>query len=252
MASKENTPLFVPTDKPMSVAVFISGLGTNFEAIWKEQKLLEKSENNNYAKIDTVFTNVPNCTGAIKAKECEVSVLSLSSKSFFNLINKNPDDTETRKYYDASVVSLIEQVCSPDLIVLAGYRRKLSEVFFDKYENKIINLYPGDTTKDYLVTGVTASLQALRNNEKEIKCSVYIQKKDRRFGPVIAQSKPISLDGYNEKQVDQIDEKIRKDGEWKVFPFVVHELIGKGRVSIDSDNNIYIDGKMMSEKGYQL
>ena len=45
-------------------------------------------------------------------------------------------DVEGRKYYDACALTLIEQVCSPDLIVLAGFRRRLSGIFFNIYRNK--------------------------------------------------------------------------------------------------------------------
>ena len=49
-----------------------------------------------------------------------------------------------------------------------------------------------------------------------------------------------------------MQEKIRKQGEWRIYPYVVHQLIAKGRLGIDQNDNIYLDGKRMPEEGYQI
>ena len=75
-----------PGNQPMSVAVFLSGSGTNFIAIHEEQKRLQKKGEKNYGRIDLVFTNVPNCKGAQLAEEYGIPVANLSSKKFFEII----------------------------------------------------------------------------------------------------------------------------------------------------------------------
>jgi folate-dependent phosphoribosylglycinamide formyltransferase PurN len=241
-----------PDDKPMSVAVLLSGSGTNFVALHREQKRLESLGDKNYGRIDVVFTNMPGCKGAEKAVELGIPVVSLSSKSYFEVRRKNPDDDEIRDFYDASVISLIEDICIPDLIVLSGYRRRLGRFFMNRYRNKILNLYPGDTTKAYLVLGVDAPIQALRAGEKEIKCTVFLAREGERFGPAIVQSQPISLEEFSEMDLKEMQEKIRREGEWKIFPYAVHHLIAKGRVGIDEEGKIYVDGIKMPEEGYQF
>ena len=49
-----------------------------------------------------------------------------------------------------------------------------------------------------------------------------------------------------------MEEKIREQGEWKLFPFVVHDLIANGRVAIDGENNIYVDGRKTGKSGFSL
>ena len=49
-----------------------------------------------------------------------------------------------------------------------------------------------------------------------------------------------------------MEEKIREQGEWKLFPFVVHDLIANGRVAIDGENNIYVDGLQTGKSGFSL
>src|SRR3989304_3736931 len=220
--------LYKPNNEPISIAVLVSGTGTNLVALYEEQKRLERLGEKNYGRVDVVFTNVPNCKGAERAKEFGIPVVSLSSKSFFEILQKNPDNNEAREFYDAAAITLIEEVCKPDLVVLAGYRRRLGSIFISRYENRILNIYPGDITKTYLARG------------------------EERFGPAIIQSNQISLEGLKEEDIKEIEEKIRKEGEWIIYPFVVHHLIAKGRVGIDLEDNIYIDGTRMPNGGYQF
>lgn len=252
MSSSKIKLIYAPDENcPMIIAVFLSGSGTNFVALYEEQMRLQETGERLYGKIDAVFTNVSNSKGAEKAKKLGIPVVRLISKAYFEAIGKDPNDEKVRNYYDAASIALVEQVCSPDLIVLAGYRRRLGSLFLSRYNNRVINLYPGDVTKDYLIKGVDASVQALQVGEDSIKCTVYIQKDKERFGPAIAQSAPISLMGFNESDKELMNAKIRKKGEWEVLPFTVHHLLARGRVGIDSKGNIYVDGEKMGYRGYQ-
>lgn len=238
---------------PMKIAVFASGSGTNFEKIYEKQKEMESQNILNYAEISLVFSNNPKAVVLSKAESFGIKGISLSSKNFFNLLEKKPDDENLREAYDAAVITLIEQYLEPDIIVLAGYRRKLSSLFIDRYINKIINLYPGDITKDYLVAGKQAYLQAIENGEKSIRCTCYVENDQSiRFGPAIAQSKEISLRNCSLEDSSKLSIKIREEGEWQLFPYVVHNLIANGRVGIDKEKNILIDNKKMGLKGLQL
>jgi len=239
------------SEGPMSVAVFLSGTGTNFTAVYEEQKRLELKGAAHYGRVDAVFTNAPKCKGALRAAEEGIPVLSLSSSRYFDALGRSADDQDARDYYDAASITLVEQACAPDIIVLAGYRRRLGSKLLKRYENRVINLYPGDITKDYLVRGIDASVQALRAGEKSISCTVFLQKENERFGPALVRSQPVSLKGFREKDADALNERIRSEGEWKIYPFAVHELIAGGRVGIDPDDNTYVDGVRVGTGGYQ-
>ena len=239
--SAEIHTIYEPSgEEPMSVAVFLSGSGTNFTAIHEEQKNLQKAGESRYGRIDAVFTNAPKCKGAQNAAVEGIPVFSLGSSRYFDALGKSTDDDEARDYYDAASITLIEQVCAPDIIVLAGYRRRLGAMLLNRYKNRVINLYPGDITKDYLVRGIDAPVQALRAGEKSISCTVFLQKENERFGPALVMSRPISLRGFREKDADALNERIRREGEWKIFPFAVHDLFARGRVGIDAEDNVYV------------
>ena len=244
-------PIFSASDEPMKVAVLLSGSGTNFIAIYEEGKRLAGAAGKPCATIEAVFTNVPGCVGALKAAELGIPVLSLDSKLFFSSLGKNPDDETGRDYFDAAAVAMLEDICRPDLIVLAGYRRRLGGVILERYRNRVVNLYPGDITKGYLIRGVDASVQAIRAGEGSIKCTVYLERAGERFGPALVQSEPIPLTGYKEEDAEAVNELIRSRGEWRIFPYAVHRLIAGGRLGIDGDDNVYLDGGKLGKEGYQ-
>ncbi len=247
------TPLYPDTARPMKILVLASGRGTNFEKIHSRQMELEQSGQINCGTIEHVFSNDPEAPVLAKAKALKIETSSISSEKFFADIGKPPSDEGGRVLYDSAVISLIEEALEPDIVVLAGYRRRLSRLFTERFANRILNLYPGDTTKDYLVRGKSACVQALENGEKTIRCTVYLENDPEvRFGTVVAQSADISLEGFGAADGAAMEEKIREQGEWKLFPFVVHDLIANGRVAIDGENNIYVDGRETGKCGFSL
>ena len=248
------TPLYSDTSRPMKILVLASGRGTNFEKIHSRQIELEQDGGGkNYGAVEHVFSNSHEAPVLEKAEALGIETSSISSEKFFAALGKTPSDESGRVLYDSAVISHIEGLFEPDLVVLAGYRRRLGHLFTERFPNRIVNLYPGDTTRDYLVRGKNACVQALENGERAIRCTVYLENNpETRFGAVIAQSADISLEGFGTGDVAAMEEKIREQGEWKLFPFVVHDLIANGRVAIDEENNIYVDGQKTGESGFSL
>lgn len=247
------TPLYSDTRRPMKILVLASGRGTNFEKIHSRQMELEQGERENCGSIEHVFSNSPEAAVLAKAEALGIETSSVSSEKFFAALGKHPSDEGGRALYDSAVISHIEGLFEPDLVVLAGYRRRLSRLFTERFPNRILNLYPGDTAKDYLVRGKSACVQAIENGERTIRCTVYLENDPEiRFGTVIAQSADISLEGFGIDDGAAMDERIREQGEWRLFPFVVHDLVANGRVSIDKENNIYVDGSKMEKSGFSL
>lgn len=247
------TPLYSDTARPMKILVLASGRGTNFEKIRSRQVELKRDGQKNYGTVEHVFSNDPGAPVLAKAKALRIGTSSVSSGKFFADIGKPPSDEGGRILYDSAVISLIEEVFEPDLVVLAGYRRRLSRLFTERFPNRILNLYPGDTTRDYLARGKSACVQAIENGEKTIRCTVYLENDpETRFGTVVAQSAEISLEGFGAGDGAAMEERIREQGEWRLFPFAVHDLIANGRVAIDEGKNIYVDGSRMGKSGFSL
>lgn len=109
----------------MNVAVFISGGGTNLQAIIDAIK-----ENKINGKIKLVFSNRKNAYGLIRAQNESIDTFYLNRKKFFS-----------NEEYDERILEELERK-NIDLIVLAGYLNILSSKFVSKYSNRIINIHP--------------------------------------------------------------------------------------------------------------
>jgi hypothetical protein len=48
-----------------------------------------------------------------------------------------------------------------------------------------------------------------------------------------------------------LQEALKVAGDWKIYPFAVHDLIARGRVQIDG-STVYVDGRAMPEYGYRI
>lgn len=109
----------------LNIAVFISGGGTNLQAIIDAVK-----ENKINGKIELVFSNRKNAYGLVRAKNENIYTFYLNKKEF-----------SSNEEYDERLIEELEKR-NIDLIVLAGYLNILSSKLISKYSKKIINIHP--------------------------------------------------------------------------------------------------------------
>jgi len=57
--------------------------------------------------------------------------------------------------------------------------------------------------------------------------------------------------GMMETICKNLQEALKVSGDWKIYPFAVHDLIARGRVQIDG-RTVYVDGKPMPGYGYRM
>lgn len=108
-----------------NIAVFISGGGTNLQAI------INATENKEInAKIKLVFSNKKNAYGLERAKKANIETLYLNRKNF-------PKSEE----YDEEILKVLKEK-DIDLIVLAGYLGILTSKIISNYRGRIINIHP--------------------------------------------------------------------------------------------------------------
>jgi len=61
----------------------------------------------------------------------------------------------------------------------------------------------------------------------------------------------VELSGIMGTICSSLQDVLKVTGDWKIYPFAVHDLIAQGRVQI-ADRTVYIDGKEMPEYGYRI
>src|SRR4030066_2352208 len=108
-----------------NLAVLASGSGSNLQAIIdaiKKKKLK--------AQIKIVISNNSNAYALTRAKKNKIKALHLSHKQF-----------STEKEFDQKLISILKKE-KIDLVVLAGYMKKLSPKVVRAFKNKIVNIHP--------------------------------------------------------------------------------------------------------------
>jgi len=151
------------------IVIFISGRGSNMEAIIKE---VNSGILMGIAEIVLVFSNNQEAAGLKIAEKNGISTAYINSEG------------KNRKDYDNEVFEMIKNI-DFDYIVLAGYMRILSEMFVSKYSKRIINIHPADTTKHQ---GLHAYKWAFKNKLSETKITVHYVDSGVDTGEIIAQA----------------------------------------------------------------
>ena len=111
------------------IVVLISGRGSNFVAI-QETALREQWEETIGAKIVAVISNRPEAKGLELARGYGIEAVSLDHKLF-----------ETREAFEEKLLELVQSY-EPDLVVLAGFMRIITEGFVKHFPGKILNIHP--------------------------------------------------------------------------------------------------------------
>ena len=111
------------------IVVLISGRGSNFVAI-EETALREAWSRTIGAQIVAVISNRPEAKGLLLAKEYGIDAVAVDHKAF-----------DSREAFEEKLAQVIESY-EPDLIVLAGFMRILTEGFVSRFTGIILIIHP--------------------------------------------------------------------------------------------------------------
>jgi len=187
-----------------NVAVFVSGSGTNLQAIIDAG--IES------ANIAVVLSNKPDAYALERAMNHNIPVEVVDHKEFGN-----------REAFEAEIIERLGKY-SIELVVLAGFMRVLTSFFVGKFKHRIINLHPALLPS---FPGIHSAKQALDYGVKFTGCTVHFVDDGVDTGPIILQSVvPIADDYTEEKLLEKIHEE-----EHRIFPEAV-KLFCEGRLSI--------------------
>jgi phosphoribosylglycinamide formyltransferase 1 len=137
------------------------------------------------AKPAVVISNNSKSLALLKAKQEEIPCYHLSTQT-------HPVPEEL----DSAILNALV-LYKVDLVVLAGYDRKLGIQTLTYYKDKVINIHPSLLPK-YGGTGMYGILvhqAVLATGEKETGVSVHLADKDYDRGPIIAQTQVTVMPG---------------------------------------------------------
>lgn len=177
-----------------NVAIFVSGSGTNLQAI-----IDAKIES---ANIAVVVCNKPQAFAIERANKHNIPVVIVDHRNF-----------ETRELFEEEIIRSITSF-NIDLVVLAGFMRVLTSHFVNHYKNRIINLHPALLPS---FPGIHSARQALDYGVKITGCTVHFVDDGVDTGPIILQSAVfIENDDTEQSLLDKIHKK-----EHEIFPEAV-------------------------------
>jgi phosphoribosylglycinamide formyltransferase-1 len=189
------------------IIVLISGGGSNLEAIAKACQTGSIP-----ASIELVISNQSNAKGLERAKK-------------FHLMSRviEHQDFNSREEFDQALLEQILPI-EPDLVVLAGFMRILSNDFTEALNGKLINIHPS-LLPDY--PGLNTHKQAIENGDLMHGISVHYVNNELDGGPIIAQA-ALKIDPAQSEA--KLINRIHKI-EHAIFPKVIAD-IAKGYITL--------------------
>ena len=109
----------------MTFAVFVSGFGSNLQAIIDAVKKKQIK-----ADLSLVVSDNPQSYALKRAFKAKIKTVIVNPKDFFN-----------KETCDGAIIACLKRE-KIDFIVLAGYMRILSPLFIKNYKNYILNIHP--------------------------------------------------------------------------------------------------------------
>lgn len=180
-----------------SYVILISGRGSNMRSLLEANLL---------GRCAAVISNRPDAAGLAFAAERGIPTVVVDHKAF-----------ENREAFDAALLATIESY-RPDLLILAGFMRILTEAFVRRFEGRMINIHPSLLPA---FPGLHTHQAALAAGVSVHGCTVHWVTPSLDAGPIILQaSVPVYADDTEESLAARVLEQ-----EHIIYPRAVRKLL---------------------------
>jgi phosphoribosylglycinamide formyltransferase-1 len=204
---------------PLPIVVVLSGNGSNLQAI------IDGIAQDLPVEIRAVISNRSDALGLERAKKAKIPTETINHK-----------DYASRSDFDHALQQKIDHY-KPELVVLAGFMRILTEEFVKHYKGRMLNVHPSLLPE---FPGLNTHQRALDAEAQEHGSSVHFVTEDLDGGPVIIQAKiPLSP----EDTAATLEKKVLVQ-EHIIYPIAIR-WFAEGRLELQ-ENHILLDGKTMS------
>jgi len=188
------------------IVILISGRGSNLQSIL-DAKL--------DAQIAAVISNNPAASGIDIARSAGVDTAVIDHRAF-------PD----RASFEAVLADKVDSY-RPDLLVLAGFMRILTEGFIKRFRNRIMNIHPSLLPA---FPGVDTHRRALQEGVRIHGCTVHFVTPDLDHGPIVVQAAVPVLPGDDE---DRLAARVLEQ-EHRIYPEAIRWYLD-GRLKFDGN-----------------
>ena len=191
------------------IAVFVSGGGTNLQALIDASAAGKMP----HAQITLVISSKEGVYALERAKAAGIQAVAVPRKTF-----------DSREEYETEIIKMLDQE-QIDLIVLAGFLSVLSEDFVKRYPERIINVHPslipsfcGDG-----FYGLKVHEEALKYGVKVTGATVHFVNEITDGGRIILQ-KAVDIEDGDTPEV--LQKRVMEQAEWILLPRAV-EMVAK-------------------------
>jgi phosphoribosylglycinamide formyltransferase-1 len=209
-----------------NVVVLISGAGSNLQALINAAALQDAN-----LHISAVISNRADAYGLERARQAGIQAHALDHTQFAD-----------RQAFDAALIELLEGF-KPDLVVLAGFMRILTEGFVSYYRGRLLNIHPSLLP---LYTGLRTHQRALEAGDSEHGCSVHFVTEELDGGPIVVQAVvPIHAGDRPETLAQRVHEQ-----EHMIYPLAV-SWFAQGRLQL-TEQGAELDGQLLPPTGHVI
>ena len=205
----------------LKVVVFVSGGGTNLQAIIDAVNAGTITN----TEIVGVISNNKNAYALERAKKAGIASVCVSPKDF-----------ASRAEFNQELLKVVDDF-EADLLVLAGFLVVIPEIMIEKYRNRIINIHPS-LIPAFCGTGfygLKVHEAALEKGVKVVGATVHFVDEGTDTGAIILQ-KAVEVEQGDTPEV--LQRRVMEQAEWKILPRAI-DLIANGKVEV-VDNKVVI------------
>ncbi|MCK0512333.1 phosphoribosylglycinamide formyltransferase [Aromatoleum buckelii] len=207
-----------------SIVILVSGRGSNMEAIVRAAIP--------GATISAVISNRPDAKGLEFAASRGIATAVVDHKAF-----------ATREAFDKALAEAID-VHRPDLVVLAGFMRVLSDDFVRHYEGRLLNIHPS----------LLPAFPGLHTHRRALDAGIRIHGATVHFvtaaldcGPVVIQAAVPVLSGDDE---ETLAARVLAQ-EHRIYPQAVRWFV-EGRLALSPAGRVSVQGEARPDAGWTV
>jgi len=202
---------------PCRVVVLISGRGSNLQSLIDGRQRGELP-----IELRAAISDEPGAAGLGRATRADIPTSVVAFDSF-----------PRRADFERALADTTESF-SPDLVVLAGFMRILSNWFVDQFAGRMLNIHPS-LLPNY--PGLNTHRRAIAAGDSEHGASVHFVTRDLDGGPVIVQARvPVCSDDTPERLAERVLAR-----EHQILPLAVR-WYAQNKLSVRG-STVYFEGQ---------
>jgi len=208
----------------MNTAVFVSGGGTNLQAIIDSIK-------SGYLENIQLSLIVSSKAGVYALKRAEKENIPMAVVSY--------KDFDSQREYDMELIRILKEK-QVDLVVLAGFLSFLGPDFVNEYKNKIINIHPS-LIPSFCGTGmygIKPHAAAIEKGVKVTGATVHFVDDKYDTGPIILQQ---TVEVKDDDTPEILQKRVMELAEQKILPKAL-KLYSQDKIEIIGNKTIIKKG----------